>query len=255
MRGRAVSRGRGGERDGGPVGRGRGSTAGRATTAYTADVAQETVTLRLGAAPGATIEVTGTAPDGTELIAGNESSVGNDNGAFASVTLSGLTAGENTIEVAVTAADETTTQGYTLVVTSTGAAAVVDVTLRDLQLSQGPPSPGFMMSALTGQLPEGDVVPSPAFDPGVAAYAMDVAQDTLTIRLRAADGPEIELSGTAADGSGLTGSDGSRVSTSDVFLSQTFSGLTPGENRIEIVLSAGEQEQTYTLAVTYSAAR
>lgn len=98
-----------------------------ATTDYTADVTQETVTLRLGAAPGATIEVTGAGADGTRLpvvnrsYLGNVSNAGRALGSFASMTLSGLTAGANTIEVAVTTADETTKQGYTLVATRTAA--------------------------------------------------------------------------------------------------------------------------------------
>ena len=98
-----------------------------AVTFYTADVTQETVTLDLSAAPGATFEVTGAAADGTRLPVvrrisfGNISFGGRDLGASADITLSGLTAGANTMEVAVTAADETAKQGYTLVVTRTAA--------------------------------------------------------------------------------------------------------------------------------------
>ena len=98
-----------------------------AVTFYTADVTQETVTLDLSAAPGATFEVTGAAADGTRLPVVRRISFGNiriggrDIGASADITLSGLTAGANTMVVAVTAADGTAKQGYALVVTRTAA--------------------------------------------------------------------------------------------------------------------------------------
>ena len=46
------------------------------------------------------------------------------------------------------------------------AEAVPDTTLHGLQLSEGPPEPGFMFSAMAGQLPDGNVTLTPAFDPG-----------------------------------------------------------------------------------------
>ena len=82
--------------------------------AYSARVSQPLHTIRARAAVGTTMSVTGTAVGGAELSNVNQSRIGNanDQGAFISVTLSGLAAGENTIRIS-TAAEHT----YTVVVT------------------------------------------------------------------------------------------------------------------------------------------
>ena len=137
--------------------------------------------------------------------------------------------------------------------------------LKDLQLSEGPPAPGFMMSALAGRLPEGDVVLSPAFDSVATDYTADVTQETVTLRLSAAPGATIEVTGAAADGTTLPVVNRSYVGNvssdagSDLgaFASMTLSGLTAGANTMEVAVTAADEtaKQGYTLVVTRTAAR
>ena len=83
-------------------------------TSYIADVSQPLVTIRARAAAGVNMSVTGTTAGGAELSIVNQSRIGNanDHGAFISVTLSGLAAGENTIQITISVE-----QTYAIVVT------------------------------------------------------------------------------------------------------------------------------------------
>ena len=115
--------------------------------------------------------------------------------------------------------------------------AVPDTTLHGLQLSEGPPEPGFTFSAMAGRLPNGNVTLTPAFEPGTTTYHAEVSQPLLTIRARAAVSVDITATGVTADGRALPVVNQSRLN--DVnghgnFLSVTFSELALGENRIQI---------------------
>ena len=148
-----------------------------------------------------------------------------------------------------------------------GTSAGDDTTLKglkDLQLSEGPPSPGFMMNALAGRLPEGDVVLSPAFDSAATDYTADVTQETVTLRLSAAPGATIEVTGAAADGTRLPvvnrsylGDVNNAGRALGSFASMTLSGLTAGANTMEVAVTAADEtaKQGYTLVVTRTAAR
>ena len=130
------------------------------------------------------------------------------------------------------------------------AEAVPDTTLHGLQLSEGPPEPGFFFSAMAGQLPDGNVTLTPAFDPGSTTYHAEVSQPLLTIRARAAASGNITATGVTADGSTLpTGNQTQITNVNDhgAFLSVTFSELAVGENRIQIASPAGT---AYTIVVT-----
>ena len=136
--------------------------------------------------------------------------------------------------------------------------------LKDLQLSEGPPSPGFMMSVIDGRLPEGDVVLSPAFDSAATDYTADVTQETVTLRLSAAPGATIEVTGAAADGTTLPvvnrtflGNLSNAGRSLGSFESMTLSGLTAGANTMEVAVTAADEtaKQGYTLVVTRTAAR
>lgn len=224
-----------------------------ATTSYTSDVACSFTGLTITTAvehEAGVVELAGLSATGVPLAVEGSS-------------VSGLTPGENTIEIVVTAEDGTTKTGYTVAVTRAGPSG--DVFLHELQLSEGPPSPGFVMSAMTGQLPEGTLNPLPLFDPCVASYAATVDQPVLTIRARAAAGTtSMSVVGRSADGAELPFGNVSRIGGVTVngvsrgsFLSATASGLTAGDNTIEITLGADDEDATrsYTLAVTHSAAR
>ena len=94
-------------------------------TSYAANVSQPLVTVRARAAAGAEMRVTGTAAGGEELTAGNRSRISNSSGhgAFLSVTLSGLAAGENLVTVEVTDPDGAETRGYKVVLTRVAQSA------------------------------------------------------------------------------------------------------------------------------------
>ena len=94
-------------------------------TSYAANVSQPLVTVRARAAAGAEMRVTGTAAGGEELTAGNRSRISNasGHGAFLSVTLSGLAAGENLVTVEVTDPDGAETRGYKVVLTRVAQSA------------------------------------------------------------------------------------------------------------------------------------
>lgn len=133
-----------------------------------------------------------------------------------------------------------------------------DATLHELQLSEGPPSPGFMLSAMAGELPEGDVATSPAFDLGVTSYTVAVAEAELTIRARAAPESSVAVSGRSSTGEDLSVGNSTFIGNVSrggedygAFLSATVSGLAAGENAIEIAVTAeGGSTQSYTLIVT-----
>ena len=81
-----------------------------ATSAYTADVDQESVTITTTARPAATTVITGTAADDATALTVTGSP---DTG----TTVSGLTEGDNTITITVTAADGTAMSIYTITLT------------------------------------------------------------------------------------------------------------------------------------------
>ena len=219
---------------------------GTATTQYAADVPAGADSLIVNTAAehaGSEVEVGGVAADGEPL-------------ALDGSRVSGLAPGTNTLEIAVAAEDGATTSVYTVAVTRPVPSD--DATLHDLRLSEGPPSPGFIMTAMAGELPEGDVAPSPAFDPGVTSYAVAVGEAQLTIRSRAAGQAGMAVSGRSPAGAGLSVGNTSYigdVSNGGVshgsFLSATVSGLSAGENVIGIVVTAEDgTTQSYTLIVT-----
>lgn len=221
-----------------------------ATTAYSADVACSSTSLTITVAAeheASVVELAGLSATGVPLAVEGSS-------------VSGLAPGENMIEIVVTAEDGMTTTGYTVAVARAGPSG--DVFMHELQLSEGAPSPGFMMSALTGQVPEGTVSPAPLFDPCVTSYAAGVDQPVLTIRARAtAETASMSVMGRSADGAELSVGNVSWMSGVTVngvshgsFLSATASGLTAGDNTVEIGLAADDEDTTrsYTLVVTYS---
>ena len=125
---------------------------------------------------------------------------------------------------------------------------VPDTTLHGLQLSEGSPEPGFMISALAGQLPNGNVTLTPAFESGSTTYHAAVSQPLLTIRARAAVSESITATGVTADGRALPIANQTKMDNANgrgAFLSVTFSELALGENRIQI--------SAYTIVVTRSA--
>ncbi len=219
---------------------------GTATTQYAADVPADADSLIVNTAAehaGSEVEVGGVAADGEPL-------------ALDGSRVSGLAPGTNTLEIAVAAEDGATTSVYTVAVTRPVPSD--DATLHGLRLSEGPPSPGFMLTAMAGELPEGDVAPSPAFDPGVTSYAVAVGEAQLTVRSRAAGQAGMSVSGRSPAGAELSVGNTSYigdVSSGGVshgsFLSATVSGLSAGENVIEIVVTAEDgTTQSYTLIVT-----
>ena len=125
-----------------------------------------------------------------------------------------------------------------------------DVTLHDLQLSEGPAESGFMFAAMTGALPAGNVSLAPAFNSAVTSYRADVSQPFLTVRARAAAGMTMRVTGTAAGGAALSQVNRTtlgNVNDQGAFISVTVSGLEAGENVIWIT---NTMEHTYTIVVT-----
>ena len=219
---------------------------GAATTQYATDIPASADSLVVNTASehaGSVVEVRGVAADGQPL-------------ALEGSRVSGFVPGSNTLEIAVTAEDGTTTSAYTVAVTR--PVPDDDATLHDLQLSEGPPSADSglvnVLNAVFGESPEGDVALSPAFDPGVTSYAVAVDEAELTIRSRVAGTSGMAVSGRSPAGAELSvGNDSfiSRVSRDGVsFLSATVSGLSTGENTIEIVVTAEDgTTRSYTLIV------
>ena len=145
--------------------------------AYSARVSQPLLTIRARAAVGTTMSVTGTAIGGAELSNVNQSRIGNanDQGAFISVTLSGLAAGENTIRIS-TAAEHT----YTVVVTR-GPDAGPDPPTQDPQ-----PAPIMAGEADTALELYGRVLDLNANDPTAQAGRQRVQVGVAEERLRQA---------------------------------------------------------------------
>ena len=197
------------------------------TGTYEADVPGGVTGLRVTATPwpGGQVTISGRAADGDPLTVDGRA-------------VSGLAAGRNTITVAVTAEDGSSHAEYSIAVhrdTPAGSAA-----LHDLRFSEGPPGPGFLASAASGALPEGDLQPTPAFSPEVMTYALDVSNPQVTIRARSAAGSNFAVAGTTADGSTLAVVN--QTSMGDVngngaFLSVTLDGLAMGENTITLTVS------------------
>ncbi len=130
-----------------------------------------------------------------------------------------------------------------------------DVSLQSLQLSEGPPEPGFMAHALAGELPEGRLVLTPAFDPGVSSYSVNVSQPLLTIRARASAGVKMDASGTASGGDELKVANRFSISNANdhgAFLSVTLSGLAAGENlvTVEVTNPEGAESRRYKVVLT-----
>ena len=130
----------------------------------------------------------------------------------------------------------------------------VDVSLQSLQLSEGPPEPGFMAHALAGNLPEGTLSLTPAFGPAVNSYSVAVGRPLLTIRARAAAGVKIDVSGTASGGGELRVATRFSIGNANghgAFMSATLSGLDAGENVISLKVSdsGGNATRSYTVTV------
>ena len=213
-----------------------------ATTQYAVNVRANVSSLKVNATTehaGSVVDISGHTADEKSLVLDGSQ-------------LSGLAVGDNTLEIAVTSEDGTAKSVYTVAIAR--PVPDDDATLHDLQLSEGPPSPGFFMSAMAGKLPPGNLTPSPAFDPGVASFTAVVDQSSITVRCRAARRAGITLSGHSSTGAELSA--GNRTYLKDVsagknegtFLSVTLSGLSLGENVIEIVVTAeNESTKSYRL--------
>ena len=213
-----------------------------ATRRYAVTVHANVTNLKVNAATehaGSVVDIGGNAADGQPLVLDGSQ-------------LSGLAIGTNTLEIAVISEDGTAKSVYTVAIAR--PVPDDDATLHDLQLSEGSPSPGFFMSAMAGKLPPGNLTPSPAFDPGVASFTVAVDRASITVRCRAARRAGITLSGRSSAGAKLSA--GNRTYLKDVsagrsegtFLSVTLSGLSSGENVIEIVVKAeDETTESYRL--------
>ncbi len=228
-----------------------------AVNSYTVAVSEPLLTIRARAADGVKMDAGGTASGGDELKVANRFSIGNanDHGAFMSATLSGLAAGENVITVNVSDSGGTATRSYTIRVHRTVTAEKTPLSLGDLQLSEGPPKPGFMFSAMAGNLPAGDLTVAPPFEPEVTTYAAEVSHPLVTVRARAPAGARMRVTGTAAGGDDLTAGNRSRISNSSghgAFLSVTLSGLAAGENlvTVEVTDPEGAESRRYKVVLT-----
>ena len=218
-----------------------------AATRYAVNVPANVTSLKVNAAAepaGSLVDISGQAADGKPLVLDGSQ-------------LSGLAIGTNTLEIAVTSEDGTAKSIYTVAIAR--PVPDDDATLHDLQLSEGPPSPGFFMSAMAGKLPPGNLTPSPGFAPGVSSFTAAVDQSSITVRCRAARRAGISLSGHSSTGAELSA--GNRTYMKDVstgknegtFLSVTLSGLSSGENVIEIVVTAeDETTKSYRLVAKLS---
>lgn len=213
------------------------------TAAYEADVPGGVTGLTVTATPwlGGRVTISGRGADGDTLMVDG-------------TRVSGLTVGRNTITLDVTAEDGVAHAEYSVAVHRD--APTGSVALNDLRFSEGPPEPGFMASAMIGELPEGNVHPTPAFSSEVTSYALDVSDPLVTIRARAADGSSFAVAGATTDGAALevvkrTSMDG--VNGNGAFLSVTLGGLAVGGNTITLTVS-GENDTvaptTTTIVVT-----
>ena len=130
-----------------------------------------------------------------------------------------------------------------------------DVSLHDLQLSEGAPESGFMAHALAGKLPEGKLSLTPAFDPGVNTYTVAISRPRLTIRARAAAGSKMDANGTASSGDELKVANRFSIGNANghgAFMSATLSGLDSGENVVTVKVSdsGGAATRSYTVLVS-----
>ena len=221
-----------------------------AATRYAVNVRANVTSPKVNAAAehaGSLVDISGQAADGKALVLDGSQ-------------LSGLAIGTNTLEIAVTSEDGTAKSVYTVAIAR--PVPDDDATLHDLQLSEGPPSPGFFMSAMAGKLPPGNLTPSPGFAPGVSSFTAAVDQSSITVRCRAARRAGISLAGHSSTGAELSA--GNRTYMKDVsagenegtFLSVTLPGLSSGENVIEIVVTAeDETTKSYRLIAKLSGSR
>ena len=174
------------------------------TTTYRTNIVGDRLTLTpTPTTTAASVTVSGAAADGTALqVDGN--------------LVFGLTAGDNTIAVAVQAEDGTSAS-YTLVADVTPSS---DTTLAALQLDGGELSPSFA--------------------PNTRMYRTRIVGNALTVTHTPSTG-SVTVTGTAADGAALQ-VDGDSVSS-----------LTAGENSITIAVRAEDgSSATYTLVVEVS---
>ena len=124
-----------------------------ATTRYAVNVRANVTSLRVNTATehaGSVLEVGGKAADGQPLVLDGSQ-------------LSGLAIGTNNLEIAVTSEDGTAKSVYTVAITR--PVPDDDASLHELQLSGGPPSPGFFASAMAGKLPPGEFDAIPGVRP------------------------------------------------------------------------------------------
>ncbi len=139
------------------------------------------------------------------------------------------------------------------VTTGTVRGEEADVSLHDLQLSEGPPEPGFMAHALAGKLPEGKLSLTPAFDPGVNTYTVAISRPQLTIRARAAADAKMDANGTASSGDELKVANRFSIGNANghgAFMSATLSGLASGENVVTVNVSDSDGAATRSYTVT-----
>ncbi len=213
------------------------------TAAYEADVPGGVTDLTVTATPwlGGRVTISGRGANGDTLTVDG-------------TRVSGLTVGRNTITLGVTAEDGVARAEYSVAVHRD--APTGSVALNDLRFSEGPPEPGFMANAISGELPEGNVHPTPAFSSEMMSYALDVSDPRVTIRARAGGGSSFAVAGATADGVALevvNRTSMSEVNDNGAFLSVTLGGLAVGGNTITLTVS-GESDTvaptTTTIVVT-----
>lgn len=137
-------------------------------------------------------------------------------------------------------------------------ATDADLSLHGLQLSEGAPEPGFMVSAMTGSLPDGNVSLDPEFEPNITSYTATVSARLMTIRGRAAAGVRMNVTATTAKGQELSIDNRFSIGNANghgAFISITLSGLALGENIVTLTITDkdGSETRNYQVTVTRAA--
>ena len=164
---------------------------------------------------------------------------------FYGVTLSGLRAGVNTVEVEVVA-EAGNSQVYTI---NIDRSTQVETYLIDLQLWSRDNTTPLMFDAMDGRLDSGDVKPTPAFDPKVRDYTASVSGSQLTIRSGVDGAANLSVSGKSSRGNSLQSTITNVGLNSGAFQRETFMGLTPGINVFTLRVSEGSSSKVYTINV------
>ena len=220
------------------------------TKSYAAEVPYPVTSLAVTAhrmEVGTTVQLSGTASDGTEL-------------AVDELTASGMTVGRNVITVLATAEDGSTTDRYTVEVVRQRPSN--DAKLLDVSLAEG-------AAGIFGlDIPTGGGILRPAFSPEITSYEVNVPAEVVAVKMAIARQSIAALgqSGKAADGTELA------LRTTDMTIASmtigditvrdirrrivTFTGLQAGKNTIEIYVTAedGVTRGAYRVTVTRESA-